>query len=59
MLGPVAVGPRATFVVSDEKNDVVAVGGAVGINPIDVETLVIALSVNDRCMRSCFRYEAS
>ena len=35
MLGPVAVGPGATFVVSDEKNNVVAVDGAVGINPID------------------------
>jgi len=45
MLGPVAVGPGTAFVVSDEKNDVVAVDGAVGINPIDVETLVTALSV--------------
>jgi len=45
MLGPVAVGPGGTFVVSDEKNNVVAVDGAVGINPIDVETLVTALSV--------------
>ena len=41
MLGPVAVGPGATFVVSDEKNNVVAVDGAVGINPIIVKNLTV------------------
>jgi len=45
MLGPVAVGPETTFVVSDEKNDVVAFGQAIGIKLIDVETLVTTLSV--------------
>ena len=37
MLRTVAVWPVTTFVVSDEKNDVVAVGGAVGIRPIGVK----------------------
>jgi len=45
MLRTVAVGPVTTFVVSDEENDVVAVGGAVGIRPIGVEALVTILSV--------------